>query len=145
MREVCYLLHFGLSLYVVPTTQDLQQERLGLKRATATNSVPVSLAALQQELFKALQVLTHVRQLLILSTCRLGSRQSRPGMKRFSTILCQRRPLANSSNKEDIEIAKVIQQTLRNPVSPRLQLFQGPSSSVLRARPLHTGHHTTRV
>ena len=107
------------------TVRELQNELLELKRSSASNSVAAALLSLQQELSKPPPVFDPYRALAGLeSLVDLARDKADVRAKRFSTILRHCRPLLGNphfqsillklvGDKEDIEVAKAIQKSLR--------------------------------
>ena len=107
------------------TVRELQKQLLELKRSSASNSVAAALMSLQQELAKPPPVFDHFRALAGLdSLVDLARDKANARTKRFSTILRQCRPLLRNphfqrillklvGDKEDVEVAKAIQKSLR--------------------------------
>ena len=107
------------------TVRELQNELLELKRSSASNTVAAALLSLQQELAKPPPVFDPYRALAGLkSLVDLARDKADARTKRFSTILRQCRPLLGNphfqgillklvGDKEDIEVGKAIQKSLR--------------------------------
>ena len=107
------------------TIRELQNQLLELKRTSASNSVGTALFSLQQELAKPTPVFDPYKALAGLeSLVDLARDNADPRTKRFGTILRQCRPLLGKSqfqsillklvgDKEDVEVAKAIQKSLR--------------------------------
>lgn len=105
--------------------RELQNQLMELKRASASNSVEAALMSLQQELTKPPPVFDPYRALAGLkSLVDLARDKADARTKRFSTILRQCRPLLGNpqfqsilvklvGDKEDVEVAKAIQKSLR--------------------------------
>ena len=107
------------------TVRELQNQLLKLKRSSPSNSVAAALMSLQRELAKPPPVLDHFRVVAGLeSLVDLARDKGDARSKRFSTILRQCRPLLGNphlqsillklvGDKEDVEVAKAIQKSLR--------------------------------
>ena len=107
------------------TVRELQNELLELKRSSASNTVAAALLSLQQELAKPPPVFDPYRALAGLeSLVDLARDKADARTKRLNTILRQCRPLLGNlhfqgillklvRDKEDIEVAKAIQKSLR--------------------------------
>ena len=107
------------------TVRELQNQLLELKRTSASNSVGAALFILQQELAKPPPVFDPYKALAGLeSLVDLARDNADARTKRFSTILRQCRPLLGKpqfqsillklvGDKEDVEVAKAIQKSLR--------------------------------
>ena len=107
------------------TFRELQNQLLELKRSYASNSVAAALMSLQQELAKPPPVFDPYRALAGLeSLVNLARDKADARTKRFNTILHQCRPLLGNlhfqsiplrlvGDKEDVEVAKAIQKSLR--------------------------------
>ena len=123
------------------TIRELQNQLLELKRTSASNSVGTALFSLQQELAKPTPVFDPYKALAGLEALvDLARDNADARAKRFSTILRQCRPLLGKpqfqsillklvGDKEDVEVAKAIQKSLR-PSEP-----SGPSIASRPPRP----------
>ncbi|XP_044177159.1 uncharacterized protein LOC122959728 [Acropora millepora] len=123
------------------TIRELQNQLLELKRTSASNSVGTALFSLQQELAKPTPVFDPYKALAGLEALvDLARDNADARAKRFSTILRQCRPLLGKpqfqsillklvGDKEDVEVAKAIQKSLR-PSEP-----WGPSIASRPPRP----------
>ena len=112
------------------TIRELQNQLMELKKTSASNSVAAALMSLQQELTKPKQVFDPYKALAGLeSLVDLARDQADARTHRFSTILRQCRPLMGNAqfqsillklvgNKEDVEVAKAIQKSLRQTAPP---------------------------
>ena len=135
------------------TVRELQNELLELKRSSASNSVATALFSLQQELAKPPPVFDPYRALAGLeSLVDLARDKADARTKRFSAILRQCRPLLGNphfqsillelvGDKEDIEVAKAIQKSLRptaslwpNVLPPTQSSFRRPPDFRYRPR-----------
>ncbi|KAK2549874.1 hypothetical protein P5673_029581 [Acropora cervicornis] len=129
------------------TVRELQNQPLELKRTSASNSVGAALFSLQQELAKPPPVFDPYKALAGLeSLVDLARDNADARTNFFSTILRQCRPLLGKSQfqsillklvgvKEDVEVAKAIQKSLRPSAS------WGPS---IASRPPGPGHFRYR-
>ena len=107
------------------TVRELQNQLLEVKRTSASNSVGAARFTLQQELAKPPPVFDPYKALAGLeSLVDLARDNADARTKRFSTILRQCRPLLGKpqfqstllklvGDKEDVEVAKAIQKSLR--------------------------------
>ena len=107
------------------TVRELQNQLMELKRTSASNSVGAALLSLQQELAKPPPVFDPYKALAGLeSLVDLARDNADTRTKRLSTILRQCRPLLGKPqfqsillklvrDKEDVEVAKAIQKSLR--------------------------------
>ena len=107
------------------TVRELQNQLLELKRNSASGSVAAVLLSLQKELSKLSPVFDPYKALVGLETLvDLARDKADARTKRFSTILRQCRPLLGNlqfqsillklvGDKEDIEVAKARQKSLR--------------------------------
>ena len=107
------------------TVRELQNQLMELKRTSAFNSVGAALLSLQQELAKPPPVFDPYKALAGLeSLVDLARDNADTRTKRLSTILRQCRPLLGKpqfqsillklvGDKEDVEVAKAIQKSLR--------------------------------
>jgi len=126
------------------TVRELQNQLLESKRSSASNSVGAALLSLQQELAKPPPVFDPYKALAGLeSLVDLARDNADARTKRISTILRQCRPLLGKpqfqsillklvGDKEDVEVTKAIQKSLRPPASwgPSLpSRLPGPSFS----------------
>ena len=138
------------------TIRELQNQLLELKRNSASDSVAAALLSLQQELSKPRPVFDPYKALAGLETLvDLARDKADTRAKRFSTILRQCRPLLGNpqfqsillklvGDKEDVEVAKAIQKSLRpfgsmgcyvTPPAPRPTFSRGPPNSRYGPRP----------
>ena len=107
------------------TVRELQNQLLELKRNSASGSVAAALLSLQQELSKPRPVFDPYKAVTGLETLvDLARDKADARTMHFSTILHQCRPLLGNlqfqsillklvGDKEDIEVAKAIQKSLR--------------------------------
>ena len=132
------------------TVRELQNELLELKRSSASNSVSAALFPLQQELAKPPPVFDPYKALAGLESRDKADART----KRFSAILRQCRPLLGNphfqsillklvGDKEDIEVAKAIQKSLR-PTASLWPNVPPPTQSSFRRPPISGIVHVSR-